>query len=80
VLDRLDRTPPTHHKSGRPVFDTLYGRPATTDLDDAHLARIEEMNRGSRRIARALRHPVMTIENYQQRRRTRRRAGAPADR
>jgi len=75
VLDRVDRDPPTHHKSGRPVFDTLYGRDATADLDEDHLAQIDEMNRTGRRIARTLRHPIIAVENYQQRRRTRRRAG-----
>jgi hypothetical protein len=72
VLERRDRDPPVHRKSGRPAFDTLYGKDVWTMIDDEHAARIEEMNRPWRRARRALRHPVRTIENVVDRRRHRR--------
>ena len=74
VLDRLDREPPYHRKSGRPVFDTLYTKDVMANLDEEHLTRIEAMNSPSRRLWRAIRHPITTWENFLQRRRTARRS------
>ncbi|MDX2382058.1 MAG: class I SAM-dependent methyltransferase [Acidimicrobiia bacterium] len=73
VLDRVDREPPYHRKSGRPVFGTLYAKDVAANLDEEHLAAMASMNRPSHRLWRLVRHPIMTWENRQQRRRTARR-------
>ncbi len=58
VLDRADREVPLHRKTGRPTFDTLYGRDISDILDEDHLALIQQMNRMHRRAIRALKSPV----------------------
>jgi SAM-dependent methyltransferase len=58
VLDRIDRDPPYHAMTGRPVFDTVYGADTASILESSHQDQIRRMNQPHRRALRALRSPV----------------------
>ncbi|WP_420450900.1 class I SAM-dependent methyltransferase [Ilumatobacter sp.] len=67
VLERGDHRPYTTSMAGRPVFDTVNDLPIDDAIPADHLARIARMNRPTRRLRRALRHPGLVVRAVERR-------------
>lgn len=61
VLDKGNRTAPTTRLTGRPSFDTLFGRPADEAIDARHRRQLQELGKPAARLRRLGRDPVGTI-------------------
>lgn len=60
ALERADREPPVHRRTGRPAFDDLYGTPVEATIDQHHRAQLAALNRPIARLRRAFRDPAGT--------------------
>jgi hypothetical protein len=67
VFDRGSRTPPTTRLTGRPSFDTLFGRPADEAIDAAHRRQLAELGRPVARLRRLWRDPIGTTRRVAER-------------
>lgn len=61
VLDKRARVEPSHRRTGRPAFDTLYGRPVEEMIEPDHRAQLRSLSRPSARLRRLVREPVVTV-------------------
>ena len=61
VIDKGNRTAPTTRLTGRPSFDSLFGRPADEAIDARHRQQLAELGRPAARLRRLRRDPVGTI-------------------
>ena len=64
VFDRGNRTPPTWRLTGRPSFDTVFGRPADESIDAAHRRQLAELGKPMARLRRLRRDPVGTTRRF----------------
>lgn len=67
ALQKADREPPVHRRTGRPAFDDLYGTPIETTIDEHHRAQLESLNRPAARLRRAWRDPAGTARRVARR-------------
>lgn len=67
ALEKAEREPPTHRRTGRPAFDDLYGTPIETTIDEHHRAQLESLGRPAARLRRAWRDPRGTAERVARR-------------
>ncbi|HUF98135.1 MAG TPA: class I SAM-dependent methyltransferase [Ilumatobacter sp.] len=57
VLDKQRREPPVSRKSGRPMFEDIYGFEADELIDEHHRAQLQSLSSPSARLRRAARDP-----------------------
>lgn len=61
VLQKATREEPIRRRSGRPVFDDVYGVEVEEVIDEAHRAQLASLNRPMARLRRARRDPRGTL-------------------
>ena len=61
VLDKTKRRPPVSRKSGRPMFEDIYGYEANELIDEHHRAQLKSLSSPSARLRRASRDPRGTF-------------------
>ena len=61
VLDKTKRQPPVSRKSGRPMFEDIYGYEANELIDEHHRAQLTSLSSPTARLRRAWREPRGTF-------------------